>query len=127
MPGDELDWLGIDLAHPHFWTRQIGHDRYAAARVSRSVANAFDHFTVPGKFPVRKIQARHVETGTNQPAQHFRRLGSRTDGGDDLRFVRRQRGTHAADTVISTGAFSRTATRGHRTLVLFIAEPLRSN
>ena len=88
--GPQLDRLGVDPAQAHLGPGQIGHDRHAQARGPLDGAEAGDAFAVAGEIAVGEIEPRDVQPGADQPREHFRGFGGRSDGRDDLGLPVRQ-------------------------------------
>jgi hypothetical protein len=86
-PGSSSDRFRVDRAEPHFGTRQVGHDGDTLAGGPGRLADAGDALGMTGKIAVRKIQSRNVESGADQPIEHFGRLRRRSDRRDDLGLV----------------------------------------
>ena len=90
LAGQQLDRLRLDLAKPHLGTRQVGHDGDAPAGGLFRRADARDALGVAGEVAVREVEPRDVQPRANEAFEHLRRLGGRSDGGDDLGLVVRQ-------------------------------------
>jgi len=81
----QLYRLRVDFAQPHFWPRQIGHNRDHSAHFLGNRPDAIDDLAMMAEISMRKVQPGDVESGPNQTLEHFGRC--RADGGDNFRLV----------------------------------------
>src|SRR5262252_2125482 len=83
----QLNRLWFNLADPHLWARQVGHDRHTAADGFRRRADALDAFRVTSEVAVREVEPRDVQARADEAFQHFRGFRGWSDRSDDFSFV----------------------------------------